>query len=251
MTLHRRCSLRPEVFYYVGCVSSYRETEIPVALVSIFEKLRIPFTLSQEEWCCGAPLYFSGHEEKAYKLAEHNVDAVKKSGASTVVLSCPTCSMIFKRYYPRWLKKDLGFDVLHVSEFLEGLYGEGRLKFRPAGAGKVAAYHDPCHLGRGQGIYDAPRRVLRAIEGIEFRDPGRTMENSFCCGGGGLLPTGSPEFSDQLARERAAEMKETGAEWLVSACPACKESLKIAARTLKRGIKVMDLVELVDKNLAV
>ena len=90
---------------------------------------------------------------------------------------------------------------------------------------------------------------MTSIKGVKFKDLDRSRENSFCCGGGGLLPTGFPEFSDDLARERASEMKNSGADVLLSACPACKENLKIAARKLKRGTKVVDIVELVDKAI--
>jgi heterodisulfide reductase subunit D len=242
-------SPEPEVFYFVGCVSSYRETEIPDAFVNILDALGIPFVLSDEEWCCGAPLYFCGHEEKAFDLARHNVEMIKGSGASKVVLTCPTCSMILKKYYPRWLKQELHFEVLHATEYLRGLQEEGRLKLKGLNEEVTVTYHDPCHLGRGQGIYDAPRDILTSIKGVKFKDLDRSRENSFCCGGGGLLPTGFPEFSDDLARERALEMKNSGADVLLSACPACKENLKIAARKLKRGTKVVDIVELVDKAI--
>ncbi|MBW2000690.1 MAG: (Fe-S)-binding protein, partial [Deltaproteobacteria bacterium] len=107
-----RPSARPEIFYFVGCVSSFRETEIAVAFVDILCKLGISFSVDGGEWCCGAPLYFAGNQEKALDYARHNVDAIRESGASTVVITCPTCSLIFKRYYPRWLKDPLDFEVL-------------------------------------------------------------------------------------------------------------------------------------------
>jgi heterodisulfide reductase subunit D len=244
-----RISSQPEVFYFVGCVSSYRETEIPEAFVSILDKTGIPFALSDEEWCCGAPLYFCGHEEKAFDLARHNMAMIEESGASRVVFTCPTCSMIVKKYYPRWLKGELPFEVLHATEYLQGLQREGRLNLEGIGAEMTVTYHDPCHLGRGQGIYEAPREILTSIKGITLKDIRRSRENGFCCGGGGLVPTGFPEFSDDLAWERASEMKDVGADLLLSACPACKENLKIAARKLKRGNKVVDIVELISEVL--
>lgn len=244
-----KISSQPEVFYFVGCVSSYRETEIPDAFVSILDKLGIPFALSDEEWCCGAPLYFCGHEKNVSDLVKHNVEMIRASGASKVVLTCPTCSVILKKYYPRWLKGELPFEVLHATEYLQGLQQQGRLRLASVGEEVTVTYHDPCHLGRGQEIYDAPREILTNIKGVKFKDLHRSRENSFCCGGGGLLPTGFPEFSDDLARERAIEMKDTDAELLLSACPACKENLKIAARKLKRGTKVVDIVELVNTVL--
>jgi heterodisulfide reductase subunit D len=238
-----------EIFYFVGCVSSYRETEIATAFVSILDKLGIPFSISGEEWCCGAPLYFCGHEDRVHDLAAHNVELIEKSGASTVVLTCPTCSMTFKKYYPRWIKRELPFEVLHATEFMERLQQKGTLKLDTLHVDKTVTYHDPCHLGRGQDIYEAPRELLNRIKGIEFKDLTRSRENSYCCGGGGLLPIGFPDFSLDLARERASEMKSMGAELLLSACPACKENLKIAAQKLKLGTKVLDIAELVNDAL--
>ena len=238
-----------EIFYFVGCVSSYRETEIANAFVSILDKLGIPFSASGEEWCCGAPLYFCGHEDKVHDLVTHNVELIEKSGASTVVLTCPTCSMIFKKYYPQWMKRELPFEVLHATEFMERLQQKGTLKLDTMHAEKTVTYHDPCHLGRGQDIYEAPREILNRIKGIEFKDLTRSRENSFCCGGGGLVPIGFPDFSLDLARERASEMKSMGAELLLSACPACKENLKIAAQKLKLRTKVLDIAELVNNAL--
>jgi heterodisulfide reductase subunit D len=238
-----------EIFYFVGCVSSYRETEIANAFVSIVDKLGIPFSASGEEWCCGAPLYFCGHEDKVHDLVTHNVELIEKSGASTVVLTCPTCSMIFKKYYPQWMKRELPFEVLHATEFVERLQQKGTLKLDTMHVEKTVTYHDPCHLGRGQDIYEAPREILNRIKGIEFKDLTRSRENSYCCGGGGLVPIGFPDFSLDLARERASEMKSMGAELLLSACPACKENLKIAAQKLKLRTKVLDIAELVNDAL--
>ena len=238
-----------EIFYFVGCVSSYRETEIANAFVSILDKLGIPFSISGEEWCCGAPLYFCGHEDRVHDLVTHNVELIEKSGASTVVLTCPTCSMIFKKYYPQWIKRELPFEVLHATEFMERLQQKGTLKLDTLHVEKTVTYHDPCHLGRGQDIYEAPRELLNRIKGIEFKDLTRSRENSYCCGGGGLLPIGFPDFSLDLARERASEMKSMGAELLLSACPACKENLKIAAQKLKLRTKVLDIAELVNDAL--
>jgi len=238
-----------EIFYFVGCVSSYRETDIADAFVSILDKLGIPFSASGEEWCCGAPLYFCGHEDKVHDLVTHNVELIAKSGASTVVLTCPTCSMIFKKYYPQWMKRELPFEVLHATEFMEKLQQKGTLKLDTLHIEKTVTYHDPCHLGRGQDIYEAPREILNRVKGIKLKDLTRSRENSFCCGGGGLVPIGFPDFSLDLARERASEMKSMGAELLLSACPACKENLKIAAQKLKLRTKVLDIAELVNNAL--
>lgn len=147
------------------------------------------------------------------------------------------------------MKRELPFEVLHATEFMEKLQQKGTLKLDTIHAEKTVTYHDPCHLGRGQDIYEAPREILNRIKGIKLKDLTRSRENSFCCGGGGLVPIGFPDFSLDLARERASEMKSMGAELLLSACPACKENLKIAAQKLKLHTKVVDLAELVNNAL--
>ncbi|MFC1883304.1 (Fe-S)-binding protein [Thermodesulfobacteriota bacterium] len=239
-------SHEPEIFYFVGCVSSYRETEIPKAVAEMMEKLNIPFTIGSEEWCCGAPLYFSGNEKMLPDIAKHNVEMIEASEVQTAVFTCPTCAMIFKKYYPRWLKKDLNFEILHLSEFLENLEYEGKLELGKMEKDKTAIYHDPCHLGRGLDVYDPPRRIIDNIGGITLKEFSLSRENSFCCGGGGLLPAGTPEFSDDLARRRLADIRDSGAELLISGCPGCKENLKITASSLKSGVKVIDIAELVN-----
>ncbi len=240
---------KPEVFYYVGCVSSYRETDIPNAFVNILSKLGIPFAIDDQEWCCGAPLYFAGHEKEAREFAIHNVEVIEKSGAHAAVFTCPTCALMFKKYYPEWIKREPQFEVLHSTEYLDRLSEQGRLKLNVSLDSEVVTYHDPCHLGRGQGIYDAPRKILQSIKGVRYKEANRNRENSFCCGGGGLLPTGFPTIADELALERALEMKNTGAHVFISACPACKENLKIAAKKVKGRTRVFDLTELVSEAL--
>ncbi|MBW1802442.1 MAG: (Fe-S)-binding protein, partial [Deltaproteobacteria bacterium] len=247
--LRENISDQPDVFYFVGCVSSYMETEIPVSFLRVLDKLNIPFSVNDEEWCCGAPLYFAGQEDAVTEIARHNVALIEKSGSSTAVLTCPTCSLIFKTYYPRWLKRDLPFEVVHVTEYLNRLREEGRLTLEKKGDQKIATYHDPCHLGRGQEVYDAPRRIIDGIDGIELREMTLSGENSLCCGGGGLLPTGFPEYADEMDKKRVSAIKNLDADMLVSSCPACKENLKIAVKKSKLKTRVVDLVELIDELL--
>ncbi|MBW1730801.1 MAG: (Fe-S)-binding protein [Deltaproteobacteria bacterium] len=244
----KNLSSKPHVFYFVGCVSSFRETEMAVSFVNILKKLDIPFSLSNEEWCCGAPLYYLGLIDKCKEWARHNVDLIEKSGASVAVFTCPTCSMIFKKYYSSWIGEELPFDLMHMSEFVEQLMKEGQLKFKHKIEKKVI-YHDPCHLGRGQKIYDPPRNILSEIPGIQMEEFRFNRENSLCCGGGGLLPAGFPQIADSLAERRAKESMEKSPSMIVSCCPGCKESLKLGAKRSRLKIKVKDLSELIDESL--
>ncbi len=243
----KNISKRPEVFYFSGCVSSYRETDISISMVNIFQKLDIPYSISEDEWCCGAPLFYLGREKDAHRFALHNLDIISASGAGSVVFTCPTCSMIFKKYYGKWTGKELPFRVLHVSEFLEEFLEKGLFNMKLPDELRVI-YHDPCHLGRGQGIYDAPRKVLNGIEGLHVHEFKYSKENSFCCGGGGLLPAGNPEFSDFISKKRIEQIGDKDISAIVSSCPGCKENLKIALKKAHKMISAIDLTELVYRS---
>ncbi len=246
--MKKEISSSPHVFYFVGCASSFKETEMAVSLANILKKLDVPFSLSGDEWCCGAPFNYLGLGKECKDWASHNVELIENSGASIALFTCPTCSMIFKKNYPSWLGRGLPFKAMHVTEFLDSFVGEGRLKFTHK-TEKSVIYHDPCHLGRGQNIYDAPRRVLSQIPGLEMKEFALNRENSFCCGGGGLLPAGFPRVADQLAGHRSVQASEKKPSLMVSSCPGCKENLKLGAKRAKIRIKVKDFTELVNESL--
>ena len=165
-----------------------------------------------------------------------NVEEIKKSGAKTVVFTCPGCLKTFKKNYP-----DMGVELVHSTQFLTRL-GNMNLKKEDI---KVA-YHDPCHLGRDLGIYEEPRAILKEVANV--KEIKREREESWCCGSGGGVKSAFDDFALWSATERLKEAKEAGAKALVSACPFCKRNLKEAAE--KERIAVYDVVELVNKGLA-
>jgi Fe-S oxidoreductase len=133
---------------------------------------------------------------------------------------------------------------MHFSELLQELIKKGKLKLKKKSPMKVT-YHDPCHLGRHSGIYDAPREVIKSIPGLELVEMEHSREDSQCCGGGGGYFTAFPENSVEIAEKRIREAEETGADAIVTTCPLCRTNLDLAIKRLDSKLKLYDLSELV------
>jgi Fe-S oxidoreductase len=271
---HVQLSQEAKVVYFVGCTTSYLHPDIARSTVKILKAAGIDFkVMHAEEYCCGAPLWRTGQREAAQKLVEHNIDAFREQGIKTVITSCAECYGTFRGFYPRIAELD--FEVLHIAEVIHKLLKEGILKLGRNLNMKVT-YHDPCLLGRlseiyvpwngeikafgyhepakqwrrgADGVYEAPREILKAIPGIELVEMPRNEENALCCGGGGGVPTAFPDFALWTSSERLDEVRSTGAEAVISCCPFCESSFKKAIGTNKSPIRYHDLTELVAKAL--
>lgn len=233
-----------EVVLFTGCVSALYPMAYGIlqALVEILQAAEVDFTtLGPEEWCCGYPLLSAGLPVS--ELITHNLERVKSLGAKTLVTTCPSCYHMWKSHYP-----PNAFQVLHSTEFLAQLVEAGQVPLRPLNM--RVTYHDPCDLGRKSEIYDAPRRIIKAIPGLEFVEMEDHRENALCCGGGGNLETLDAELSGEVARLRLKQAMAAGAEVIVSACQQCERTLTMAARREKARIRVMDVVQLLRKALA-
>lgn len=201
--------------------------------------------IGAKESCCGESVRKAGNFEVFEKLAKSNIDAFHESGVKEIVVTSPHCYSTFKSEYPA-----LGgeFNVVHLVQYLSRLADEGKLNFKKPFPKKVV-YHDPCYLGRHNGIYDEPRSILKNIPGLTLMDEMNTRENSLCCGGGGAriwMETKKGErFSDTLV-EQALEL---GAEVLVTACPYCILNFKDSVLTLGKEdvLDVRDISEIVDE----
>ena len=245
-----------EVVYFVGCVAALFPRSYPVvqSFVRILDVGRIgnlPYALlGEQEWCCGYPLAINGELDRAREIMQHNVEAVRARGARTLVTTCPSCFHFWKHAYPAALG-DLGFDVRHATEFLADLLDAGRLRLRDDLPEQVVTYHDPCDLGRKSGVFDAPRRILAHIPGVQLVEMAENREGSLCCGGGGNLESFDPNLSVEIAVQRVQQAAATGAQTLVSACQQCERTLANAARTAKVRIRVKDVAEMVVDSLLV
>jgi Fe-S oxidoreductase len=269
---------KADMMYFVGCAASYRRHEISKSTARILEASKQEFMLMDEEWCCGHPLNVVGDRDYAIKLAERNIEVLKKSGASTVVTSCAECYHSWKVEYPKIFKKnteDMGYKVLHITELVDNLMNEGKLKLSHSVDMKVS-YHDSCYLARlsepwihwegthgkfgmnippkefrkGQnGVYKAPRNILKSISGIDLVEMKRIRENTWCCGAGGGVQDAYPDFALWTAGERLEEVNAVGTEAIVSSCPYCKENFGKAAKERNDNIKCYDITEVVARAI--
>lgn len=234
-----------KLLYFVGCTSSYRTQNIAKATFKILEKLKIDFNIAGDEWCCGSPLFRVGAVDLGEEVMRHNIEALKKLGVEKVIFSCAGCYRTIKKDYPAH-GIELDFEVQHVSEFLSDLIKEGKIKFENLDI--EVTYHDPCHLGRHIGVYQAPRDVIKAIPKVKLVEMFRNRYNTWCCGAGGGVKSGFKDFALETATERIEEMKKTGTKILVSTCPFCQLNFKDSIEANDEDIEVLDLTELLLKG---
>ncbi len=239
------------ILYFAGCMATYRTQNIAKTTIELLKKLDADLImLGEDEWCCGSVLLRTGNVESAKRLMEHNVDAIKAVGADTVITSCAGCYRTIKQDYPKYLG-ELGFTVLHTPEYVLKFLDEGKLKFKPLEKSVKVTYHDPCHLGRHMNIYEPPRKVLKAIDGLELVEMSRTRENARCCGSGGGVQSGYKAISQDMAETRVQDALDTNAKILTSACPFCTFALRSAAERLnvQEHLEVNDFSELITDRI--
>lgn len=233
------------VVYFVGCTGAYREKEIVRRSISLLEKMGIDFAILPGEACCGSPLITTGQVDAARSLAERNIEAITASGARTVITACAGCFRTFKTQYESKFGLSLPFAVQHFSEFLAANMAKLRFPKREGPRIRVT-YHDPCHLGRHGGVYDAPREVLKKIPSIELVEMPRNREVAWCCGAGAGVKSAFKDFALDTAVKRVDEATATTATKLVTCCPFCERNLADAIKASGAAIDIVDLSELVD-----
>jgi len=239
---------KADLVWFVGCTEPYRQPDLAQAFLKILEASKTNFAIIHpEEWCCGSVFFRTGVWDMAEELAKHNLEALKAAGAKKVVIHCAGCYRTIAKDYAE-LFGELPFKVVNAVELIRDFMKEGKLKLKKLDT-KVT-YHDPCHLGRHMKIYDAPREILEMMPGVQLVEMKRIKEASWCCGAGGGVKSGFPELAVDIAKDRIKEAEETGADYLVTACPFCVKNLQDAAEALNSKIKVLDIVELVAENLA-
>jgi Fe-S oxidoreductase len=237
-------SKKPEILYFVGCTESYRRQEIASATVKILNKADIKFTiLGTMEQCCGSPLLRTGQADIVkQELIPQNIEMMEKVGVDEVVTACAGCHQTLTNDYPS-IYGSLPFKVMHISQYINRLIQENKLKFNKRVEREVT-YHDPCHLGRHSGIFEAPRKVLMALPGVMFDEMPRNRMGSRCCGAGGGFKIAFNEKATVIGSKRVFEALETGAKSIITTCPFCKTNLLDGASMIKNGLKTYDLVEL-------
>ncbi|HWR25946.1 MAG TPA: (Fe-S)-binding protein [Methanosarcina sp.] len=217
---------KADYIYFVGCLNSYRYPEFAKKTFKVLQRFGV--SLLPDEQCCASPLLRTGFRAEAEKVMEHNLEQIRKVGARTIITSCAGCYTTLKNNYPEELK------VISLPEFLAEHLEDLKLKKLDL----TVTYHDPCHLGRYNKVYEAPRKVIQAI--CSLKEMKNIKEDSRCCGGGGGVRRGYPDLSLELAKNRFRDVPED-VDFIVTSCPLCIRNLRDAGG----DIEVIDIVELV------
>ena len=242
-----------EVLFFVGCAGSYdqRAQKITIAFATILNKIGINYAiLGKEEMCNGDPARRAGNEFIFQMMAYQNIQLFKQYNVKKILTTCPHCFNIFKNEYPA-----LGgqYEVMHHATFLQRLIDEGKIRMAENGTfkGKKITYHDSCYLGRANNIYEAPRKVLEALD-IELTEMKRNKSRGFCCGAGGSQVFKEEEPGNvRVNTERTREALETGAAILASNCPYCMTMLTdgLKSNDAEDKMQVLDIAELIAASM--
>jgi len=241
-----------EYLFFVGCIRSYddRNKKVSKAMARILNHLGIKFAiLGMEEGCCGDPARRVGNEYLYQILAQTNIETFNRYKISKILTTCPHCYNTIKNEYPQ-----MGFscDVKHHAEFLSELIGSGHLKLDRA-IPKKLTFHDPCYLGRYNGIYKAPREVLHAIPSLDIREMKRSGKESFCCGAGGGWMWMDEKIGKRINIQRLEDALSIDPDWIATACPFCVTMFDdaIKSKDKEESLQIWDIAEIVEQALAI
>jgi heterodisulfide reductase subunit D len=242
----------PEILFWVGCAGSFddRARKITRAVAAILHEVGMKFAvLGTEESCTGDPAKRAGNEFLFQMQAAQNIQIMNMYEVKKIVTACPHCFNTLKNEYP-----GLGgnYEVLHHATLLQQLINEGRIKVQGGGQfkGKRITFHDSCYLGRANGIYEAPRRVLEALD-AELVEMKRSKANGLCCGAGGAQMFKEAEKGKKEVNiERIEDAIDTQPEIVAAACPFCMTMLSDGVKNKDKedSIKVYDLAELIAQS---
>jgi len=235
-----------EVLYFPGCYLSYdpRLKKVAVATAAILNKAGLDYgILGAKENCCGESIRKTGDEELFKKLAKENIKTFIDNGVKKVLVSSPHCYHTFKNEYPEFM---VNFEVVHITQFLSELIDEGRLELNNE-YGKKVTYHDPCYLGRHNGIYDEPREALKKIPGLELNEMPESRVDSLCCGGGGGRIWMETLKGERFSDFRIEQAVSVGAEVLATSCPYCITHFEESRLTLEdsESLEIKDITEII------
>ncbi len=240
----------PEILYWVGCAVAFdpRAQKIARSMAAILNAVGVDWAvLGKEEKCTGDTARRTGNEYLFAQMAEENIAALNEIKPKTIVTTCPHCFHTIANEYPQFGGK---FVVKHHAEFIDELIRAGRLKLETGGDGSVT-YHDPCYLGRHNGIFDQPRALIQST-GAKLTEPVRNRSNSFCCGaGGGQFWKEEEKGTERVSTNRYRELKQTGAKTVATGCPFCMRMIteETAKEEPESAMQVFDVAELVAARL--
>ena len=239
---------KPEVLFWVGCMGSFddRAKKVTKAFVKLLHNSKVDFAvLGTEESCTGDPAKRAGNEFLFQMQAVTNIEVLNAYEIKKIVTACPHCFNTIKNEYP-----ELGgnYEVMHHTQFLKSLLDEGRLTIEGGQfKGKRITFHDPCYLGRGNGIYEAPRELIRKLD-AELVEMKSCKSRGLCCGAGGAQMFKDAEKGDKeinIARtEQAIDVKP---DIIAAGCPFCNTMMTdgVKSKDKESDIAVMDIAELI------
>ena len=243
----------PDILFWVGCAGSYdqRAQKITQAFATILHKVGIRYAiLGKEELCTGDPARRAGNEFMFQMMAYQNIQLLNGYGIKKIVTACPHCFNTLKNEYP-----ELGgnYEVIHHTTFIQQLIDEGKITMKEQGSfkGKKITYHDSCYLGRANNIYEAPRKVLEALD-VELVEMKRCKSNGLCCGaGGGQMFKEEEKGTIRVNLERSNEALDTGATIIAAACPFCNTMLSdgVKSSNKEEEVQVLDIAELIAQSI--
>lgn len=243
----------PEYLFWVGCAGSFdnRYQRVTQAFVRILNALKIDYAvLGPEETCTGDPAKRAGNEFLFQMQAMQNIEVMNMYNVKKIITACPHCFNTIKQEYP-----GLGgtYEVIHHSTFLQQLIDEGKLRIKEGGTfkGKKITFHDSCYLGRANDIYEAPRKVLEALD-VDLAEMKRSRAKGLCCGGGGAQVFKDAEKGNkEVNLERTEEAVQTGAKVLAGACPFCMVMFNDGIRKLDKEeeVEILDIAEMVEADM--
>jgi glycolate oxidase iron-sulfur subunit len=233
------------VVFFPGCAVENFQPEIGKATIAVLHALGYDVVIPEGLKCCGRPLLSLGDRKAAEELAEHNRALLTGIGADVIVTACASCGLTFKKDYPTLLRPGRQAPaILDIHEFLAPRIPGFALGPLDASV----TWHDPCHLGRGQGLTEIPRDILRSVPGlllVEMIDADR------CCGFGGVMRITRHRLSDGIAEEKALRIIATKADAVVTGCPGCRMQLSHALARAGSGIEALHTVQVLEAALAV
>jgi Fe-S oxidoreductase len=247
----RPFALGMELLYFPCCIPAYDPlaSRVARATAHVLHRAGVDFgILGSQESCCAESVRKAGNESLFQSLAQSNIRAFSENGVEKILTTSPHCYNTFKNEYPQ-LGGDI--EVIHYTQYFAQLINQGKLKFIKS-LDKRVTYHDPCYLGRHNGIYDEPRQILESIPGLKLIEMEDKREQALCCGGGGGRIWQESKKGERLSDLRLKQAIEVGAEILAVACPYCMLNLADSILTADKSeiIEVKDIAELVWEAIA-
>ncbi len=232
------------VAYYTGCVTNYVFPETGHAVLKILKSHSLDVVIPQQ-WCCGIPALASGDEESAVQLAKKNIKVFQDADVDYIITDCASCGSMLQEYADLVGTREahtFARKVVDLSQFLADV-----IDFKPGDKEIVCqvTYHDPCHLNRGQGVSEAPRKLINALPGVTFRE---MKEPDRCCGAAGSFNLTYYDLANKVGHRKACNIKDSGAQIVATECPSCIMQIGHLLELEQIPVEVIHLAELISKT---